>query len=151
MMPGWHPVVLITLLSSGMLSNSQVRALKMCQYLCFVTNSFLLGCISLTLQISRWEWVVCLLRWNTCSLAGQSSFQVWMAMSRGFHTAADSSCILVVLLLLHESHDCVCFIYTPFILSWLPILIREFLDFEANCAPTQPLLPQSDKQECDWK
>lgn len=39
------------------------------------------------------------------------------------------------------------FIYMPFILSWLPILIAELSDFEANCAPSQPLLPQADKQE----
>lgn len=34
MMPGWHPVVWITLLSSGMLSNFQVRILtfQMCEY-----------------------------------------------------------------------------------------------------------------------
>lgn len=34
MMPGWHPVVWITLLSSGMLSNFQVRTLtlQMCKY-----------------------------------------------------------------------------------------------------------------------
>lgn len=81
------------------------KDVPVCEALC---QSSLLGCISPTLQIPRRECVVCLCRCHTCSLAGQSFFQVWMAMSRGFHTAADNSCIQAVLLILHESHDCMC-------------------------------------------
>lgn len=56
------------------------------------------------LKISTWEWVVCLLRWHACNLASKSFFQVWMAVSSGFHSAVDNSCIQVVLLILHEGH-----------------------------------------------
>lgn len=145
-MPGWHPVVLITLLSSGMLSNSQVRALKMCHYVKF--------CVSL-LSLAVFHQLFKSLGGNVLSVFWGAIPAVWQvspSSRSGWQWAGDST-------LLHSG--CAAdftwkswwhvFIYMPFILTWLPILIAEFLDFEANCAPSQPLLPQADKQECDWK
>lgn len=116
-----------------------------CKALC---QSSLLGCISLTFQISRREWVV---SFEVPHLqSGRSVLPGVVGNEQGVpHCCKQlhSGCAadFTWKSWLHV------FIYMPFILSWLPILIAELSDFEADCAPSQPLLPQADKQECDWK
>lgn len=150
-MPGWHPVVLITLLSSGMLSNSQVRALKIYQYVklsdkvfspwvYFTSFSNLqegMGCLSLE--------VTHLQSGSSVLLPGLDGSEQGIPHCCRQQLHSGCAADFTLKSLFHV------FIYMLFIWSWLPILIPEFLDFEANCAPSQPLLPQADKQECDWK
>lgn len=149
-MPGWHPVVLITLLSSGMLSNSQVRALKICQY---VKLSDSHPSLSVFHQLFKSpggnglfvSWGDTPAVWQSVLLPGLDGSEQGIPHCCRQQLHSGCAADFTLKSLFHV------FIYMLFIWSWLPILIPEFLDFEANCAPSQPLLPQADKQECDWK